>query len=158
MSLYNMVNGFSPACLLLMPMLGRTQYEYPRFRDCFLSDDEQYIEILTRVGGGNRKQGYGEEELYSDPNFVKTYDWDQDSTYGFYVFKAPDKWKEDFDKIVAKKFSEVSDAYIECVKTMYPKLAAAGLIDAVFGRITSEEFAAMQNSDSEEENSADSDS
>lgn len=72
MSLYNMLYGFNPACIVLMPMLGRTQDEYPRFRDCFLSDDNKYIEILTRVGGGNRNQGYGEDELYKDPNYVKT--------------------------------------------------------------------------------------
>lgn len=136
MSLYNMVHGFNPACIMLMPMLGRTQAEYPRFRDCFLSDDEKYIEIFTRVGGGNRNQGYGEEALYNDPNFVKTYDWEEDSTYGFYVFKVPEKWQDDFDKIVAERFSEVSDAYVECVKTMYPMLTEAGMIDRIFERTT----------------------
>lgn len=35
MSLYNMINGFNPACFLIMPMLGRKQEEWPRFRDCF---------------------------------------------------------------------------------------------------------------------------
>ena len=63
MSLYNMVYGFNPACLLFMPMLGRKQDEYPRFRDCFLSEDKKHIDIYTRVGGGNRGCGYGEEEL-----------------------------------------------------------------------------------------------
>ena len=33
MSLYNMINGFNPACLLIMPMLGRKQEEWPSF-DC----------------------------------------------------------------------------------------------------------------------------
>lgn len=150
MSLYNMVNGFNPACLVFMPMLGRGQYDYPRFRDCFLADDNQHIEIFTRVGGGNRNQGYGEEELYNDPNYVRTYDWENDPTYGIYVFKVPDKWKEDFDKIVDSKWAEVSDTYVECVKTMYPKLAEMGLIDQLFER-TKPETSSSEEPHTEEE-------
>ena len=45
------------------------------------------------------KKIFGEEKLYEDPNFVKTYDDDFDSTYGFYEFNVPDKWKDDFAKI-----------------------------------------------------------
>ena len=72
MSLYNMMMGFNPACIMILPMLGRKSNEYPRFRDCFITDDEQRILIYTRVGGNNRNQGYGEEKLYEDPNFVRT--------------------------------------------------------------------------------------
>ena len=98
MSLYNMINGFSPACLLVMPMLGRKQEEYPRFRDCFVEGEN--IAIYTRVGGNNRGCGFGEEELYKDPNFINTYDDDFDNTYATYLFKVPDKWKTDFDMII----------------------------------------------------------
>lgn len=62
MSLYNMIEGFSPACLFIMPMLGRKQDNYPRFRDCFVTE-EGNIAIYTRVGGGNRECGYGEEKI-----------------------------------------------------------------------------------------------
>ena len=89
MSLYNMINGFSNACVFIMPMLGRKQEEWPRFRDCFVNDDNN-IEIYTRVGGNNRNQGYGEEKLYEDPNFIATYDDDYDNTYATYVFRVPD--------------------------------------------------------------------
>ena len=89
MSLYNAIMGFNPACVVLLPMLGRTQDEYPRFRDCFLSDDGKRIVVYTRVGGGNRHCGYGEEELYKDENFVCTYDDDYDRTYGYYEFNVP---------------------------------------------------------------------
>ena len=132
MSLYNMVNGFSPACLLLLPMLGRQASEYPRFRDCFLSDDGQNIEVYTRVGGGNRDCGFGEEVLYDDPNFVRTYDDEYDNTYGYYVFNVPDEWKSDFEKIKDRKLSEVSDAYVEHVKKFYPHIPE--VIDKAFGR------------------------
>lgn len=121
MSLYNMLCGFNPACVMIMPMLGRKQDDYP-------------IAIYTRVGGGNRGCGYGEEELYKDPNFITTYDDDFDSTYGTYEFKVPEQWKEDFDKILDNRFADVSDAYVEQVKSIFPKLAEAGNIDTLFGR------------------------
>ena len=123
MSLYNALFGFNPACVVLLPMLGRKQEDYPRFRDCFLSDDHSRIVVYTRVGGGNRNCGFGEEELYADPNFVKTYDDDFDSTYGYYEFNVPDKWKADFEKIVEGKLGEVSDEYVKYVAEFYPKLA-----------------------------------
>lgn len=117
-----MINGFNPSCILFMPMLGRKQEEYPRFRDCFLSDDKEHIIIYTRVGGGNRNQGYGEEELYKDPNFVKTYDDEFDSTYGYYEFNVPEKWKADFNKIIDGQLDKVSDDYASLLKEFYPKL------------------------------------
>lgn len=131
MSLYNMMNGFNPACVLIMPMLGRKQEEYPRFRDCFVTK-EKNIAIYTRVGGGNRGCGYGEEELYEDENFLTTYDDDFDSTYATYEFRVPEKWKEDFDKIIGGNFSSVSSEYIEYLKQFYPKLAEQGVFDKIF--------------------------
>ena len=132
MSLYNMLFRISPACVALLPMLGRAPGEYPRFRDCFLSEDEQHIEIYTRVGGNNRGCGFGEEELYKDPNFVSTYDDDFDNTYGTYVFSVPQKWKTDFDLIVKGELSKVSDDYVEEVKRVF--LDADDQIDNLFGR------------------------
>ena len=132
--LYNMVRGFNPACVLVMPMLGRKENEWPRFRDCFVSKDGKRIVILTRVGGNNRDQGYGEEELYKDPLFVTTYDAEDDNTYGFYEFNVPEKWKRDFEFIVAKKPEKVSDEYVKYLKEFYPKLAESGMIDKVFCR------------------------
>lgn len=132
MSLYNAVMGFNPACIFLMPMLGRKQEEYPRFRDCFLSEDQEHIEIFTRVGGNNRGCGYGEEELYSDENFVNTYDDDYDNTYATYVFNVPQKWQEDFHKIVGGEWKSVSDEYVQHVKSFYPKLEDK--IDQLFER------------------------
>lgn len=133
MSLYNMMNGFNPACVLIMPMLGRKQDEYPRFRDCFVTE-EKNIAIYTRVGGGNRNCGYGEEELYEDENFLTTYDDDFDSTYATYEFKVPEKWKSDFDKILFGDFASVSAEYIEHLKQFYPKLAEQGVFDKIFNK------------------------
>ena len=136
MSLYNMIYGFNPACIVIMPMLGRKQSDYPRFRDCFIEDGK--IAIYTRVGGGNRNCGFGEEELYEDENFVRTYDDDFDCTYGTYLFNVPEKWKSDFDKIIEGKLSEVSDEYYNYVSEFYPELAKDGKIAEIFDRIESE--------------------
>lgn len=132
MSLYNMMNGFNPACVFIMPMLGRKQDEWPRFRDCFVNKEGQ-IEIYTRVGGGNRGCGYGEEELYKDPNFVTSYDDDFDNTYATYVFNVPEVWKSDFDKIVSGKLGEVSDEYKKYLREFFPVLNEKGVFDVVFG-------------------------
>ena len=119
MSLYNYFFGFSRACIFFMPILGRKQEQYPRFRDCFLSDDGKYIDIYTRVGGGNRNCGYGEEELYHDPNFVETFDDDYDSTYATYRFDVPEMWKNDFDLVCEHKFDKTSAEYQKLVRDFW---------------------------------------
>lgn len=127
MSLYNMINGFNPACVFIMPMLGRKQDEYPRFRDCFVEDGK--IAIYTRVGGNNRGCGYGEEELYKDPNFVSSYDDEFDNTYATYLFNVPEKWKDDFDKILNSDWEHVSEKYKKYLAEFYPLLAEKGLFN-----------------------------
>lgn len=118
--LYNMINGVNPATFLILPMLGKHPDEYPRFRDCFINE-EKHILVYTRVGGNNRNDGYGEEELYKSPYFVKTWDDDFDNTYGYYEFKVPEEWQEDFDRILNQE--RPSDKYIEQMCKVYPKLA-----------------------------------
>lgn len=130
MSLYNSIMGFNPACVLVMPMLGKRQHEWPRFRDCFVEDGR--IAIYTRVGGNNRGCGFGEEELYKDPNFVKTYDDEFDNTYATYLFNVPEKWKPDFDKICEGKLSEISDEYYNYLNEFFPLLSSKGVIKSVF--------------------------
>lgn len=86
----------------------------------------------ARVGGGNRNCGFGEEVLYDDENFIKTYDDEFDKTYATYEFKVPDRWKNDFDKILNSKMSDISNEYIEYLKNFYPKLASKGIIGKLF--------------------------
>lgn len=131
MSLYNMVHGFNPACFYVMPMLGRKQDDYPRFRDCFVSSEREIV-ILTRVGGNNRNQGYGEEELYKDSHFIRTFDDSLDSTYGYYVFRVPDKWKKDFDAIMEGRFTDVSEEYVRYLEEFWPTAASKGTIRKIF--------------------------
>ena len=99
-------------------MLGRKVTEYPRFRDCFVSEDGNIV-VLTRVGGNNRNAGFGEEELCKDPHFIKTYDDEFDSTYGFYEFSVPEKWKKDFEAIKSGGIKNASDEYLKHLIEFY---------------------------------------
>lgn len=125
MNVYNMLNGVNPATFFVLPLLGEKHpVDYPRFRDCFSVVDgkDREIHVLTRVGGSNRNQGYGEEELQKHPNFLRDYDEEEDSTFATYVFSVPKEWEKDFSKIIEGKLSETSDKYQERVKKVYPKL------------------------------------
>lgn len=120
MSLYNMLFGYNPATFVILPMLGRKMEEYPRFRDCFVSEDNNNIVVYTRVGGGNRNAGYGEEELYKDPHFIKTYDDDFDDTFGYYEFSVPERWQKDFELIVENgNLWVASNDYLEYLIDFY---------------------------------------
>ena len=133
--LYNALFGYNiGGCLFLATMLTyeNPQEYFPRFRDCWLSDDGEHIDIYTRVGGDNRDDGYGEEKLYCMPEFVRTWDDDFDSTYGYYEFSVPERWREDFERIKAHKYDELSDEYVEHVQGCYPKLDIRDII----GKIT----------------------
>jgi len=122
MSLYNMLNGVNPATFVILPMLGEKHPDqYPRFRDCFIDGEE--IHVHTRVGGGNRNCGFGEEELQAHPNYLRDEDDDFDSTYATYIFSVPEQWKPDFDKIVAGKLLEISQEYKDRLYKVFPKLA-----------------------------------
>lgn len=113
------LNGYSEECVAYLPMLGRPILFYPRFRDCFLSEDKKRIIILTRCGGANRKQGLGENALYSDPCFVKTYDDEYDSTYGYYEFTPKPQFVADFNRMTEQGYKSASKVYIEYVKWFY---------------------------------------
>lgn len=115
MSLYNLINGFSPACVLVMPMLGRKQNEWPRFRDCHVNKNGEVreIHIFTRVGSANQNSGFGEDKLYEDPNFLRFEDCEEDTTYGTYVFKCPKEWEADFDRIYTGDLSKLSPEYFD---------------------------------------------
>lgn len=130
MSLYNELFGVNPAALFVLPLLGEKHPdEYPRFRDCYVTEDNN-IAVYTRVGGGNRGCGYGEEELYKHPNFLYTEDDDFDETYATYYFSVPEERKEDFDKLLKGDFAGTSPAYKERVHKVFPKLK--DMLDELF--------------------------
>lgn len=123
-----MINGVTQAVFFILPMLGKHPDEYPRFRDCFISDEEHpeyddYIHVYTRVGGDNRNKGFGEEEIYKIPEFVTTFDDSFDSTFATYVFRVPDRWKKDFELFKQGKIAEFSKEYQNEILRVFPKLA-----------------------------------
>jgi hypothetical protein len=121
MSLYNMFNGVNPATFFILPMLGEKHPDnYPRFRDCFVNNNE--IHVYTRVGGGNRNCEFGEDELQQHPNYLRDFDDAYDSTYATYVFSIPCEFKNDFDLIISGKMKEISETYKERIYKVYPKL------------------------------------
>lgn len=136
MSLYNMVNGTSPSTFFILPMLGKHPDEYPRFRDCFLADEEHpeydnHIHIYTRTGGGNREAYETEnEEMRNMDGFVTDYDDSFDSTYASWIFKIPEKWKSDFDAFKDGRIKDFSAQYRDQMKKVFPKLAKK--FDALF--------------------------
>ena len=128
MSLYNLMNGVNQSTFYILPMLEKHPDGYPRFRDCFLWDAENpeyddHIIIYTRTGGGNRDDYEVENEAMRQmEGFVTDYDDSFDCTYASWVFKVPDKWKPDFDKIKEGDLMNTSDEYKALLIKVYPKL------------------------------------
>lgn len=115
------MHGVNIATFFILPMLGEKHpYDYPRFRDCFVDNNE--IHVYTRVGGGNRNCGFGEEELQKHPNFLRDFDDDHDYTYATYVFSIPAEFNPDFELITTGKIKEISEKYKERIYLVYPKL------------------------------------
>ena len=130
MSLYNIMNGVNPATFFVLPMLGKHPDEYPRFRDCFLSDDERpeladHIHIYTRTGGENRDDYESENQAMREmPGFVTDYDDSFDCTFASWVFRVPERWKSDYDKIRSGNIKDVSAEYQTELRRVYPKLGS----------------------------------
>jgi hypothetical protein len=109
-------------------MLGKHPDEYPRFRDCFLKNEEypeydNYIHVYTRTGGGNRESYCVEnEEMCEMETFVTDFDDSFDCTYAEWIFEVPKKWQSDFDKIITGNIKDVSIEYQNELRRIYPKL------------------------------------
>jgi hypothetical protein len=88
--MYNILFGKNKKSDFLLNILGLTEADCGRFRDCYLKDD--IIVIYTRNGGGNREQ-YQEviDELSKHPNYLNDYDDNYDSTYCYIEFSIPDR-------------------------------------------------------------------
>ena len=65
-------------------------------------------------------------------DYLDDYDDDFDNTYATYVFSVPEKWKEDFDKIVDGKIRETSLEYQNYLREFFPLLEEKGIFDKIF--------------------------
>lgn len=129
MSMYHLINGVNPATFLILPMLGKHPDEYPRFRDCFIADEDHpefdgKIQVYTRTGGENRETYRAENaEMEQTEGFITTFDDNFDSTYASWVFEVPERWRADFDTITNRKeVKAVSKEYQAELRRVYPKL------------------------------------
>ena len=137
MSLYNMLCGYTPAVTLVLPMLGKHPNEYPRFRDCFLKDEEHpeyddHIQIYTRTGGGNREDYESENEAMRQMDgFVADFDDSFDSTFASWVFKVPERWKADYEVFKSGDLKDMSKEYQEELRRILPEIEES-LWDKIF--------------------------
>ena len=100
MSLYNMLFGVNNAAPVLLATLGLTVGDVPRFRDCYIEGDN--IVIHTRTGGGNREYYEAEnDELQSNPFYVRDEDDDFDCTYANFYYRFPDEYAEELKAMAA---------------------------------------------------------
>ncbi len=141
--MYNMINGVNQSTFYILPMLGKHPDEYPRFRDCFvgkpridksktdgfgiplikLDRDKQkrLICVYTRVGGGNREEYKAQiKELRKQETYITDYDDSFDNTFAAFIFEAPEKWHEDYDRITNDK--PISEEYFKQMIQVFPKL------------------------------------
>lgn len=126
--LYNAINGYNiGGCLLLAPMLTEEnpQSFFPRFRDCFLDGERSGNRFESH---GDPEWDFGEGKLYGMPTFVRTYDDDLDSTYGYYEFGVPDEWREDFERVREGRIGDLSERYVERIQGCFPDLDVRGLL------------------------------
>jgi len=153
MSFYHAMNGVTLSVFFILPMLGKHPDEYPRFRDCFLADEEHpeydnHIHIYTRTGGLNRR-GYEEEniKIMTHPNYIANFDNNFDCTYATWVFSVPKKWGNDFLKITSGKLTEISEEYKSDLYRIFPKLEEKfdSLFDAAKNQDDTEQHAEVKD-------------
>ena len=77
MSLYNRLFQENKDATALLGMISCTRDMFQRYRDVFLNVEGNVITVLTRLGGGNRKD-YQEvfDAMKCSPYYIRDYDWD----------------------------------------------------------------------------------
>ena len=95
MSLYKQLFGENKDAVPLLGMLGLTRLSFERYRDVYLNKYGTKIIVLTRIGGNNAKD-YKEvyESMKNHPYYINAYDDDFDSTYAYFEFSVPEKYKQ----------------------------------------------------------------
>ena len=100
MSLYNLLFGTNPFVGMLLQLLKVDVGDIPRFRDCYLDDDNNIV-IYTRTGGGNRDNYETENEhLHTLSGFISDEDDDFDCTYASFTYK-PDEAQIDLIELLS---------------------------------------------------------
>ena len=143
MNLYNMVNKVNPATFFVLPMLGSGHPDnWPRFRDCFVVPNQfkmvndipmmvvldpkskpNGIYVLLRIGGGNRQSYVHQWDIIKNhPNYENDWDDEFDSTYAHIQYSVPEKWKNDYEKVISGNYASTSKEYKDLLYEVFPKL------------------------------------
>jgi hypothetical protein len=90
MSMYNTLFGSNPDAEKLLDLLGLSDVDVGRYRDCYLTKDEKEIAVFTRNGGGNRREHKDVfARLCQHPNYLRDEDDEYDNTYATIYFSIP---------------------------------------------------------------------
>ena len=111
MGLYNMIFGKNPMSNGLLAVLGLTQADFARFRDCYIEGET--VAVYTRLGGGNRECWCDDgtdhacyradiQKIQSHPLYLRDADDDFDCTYATFYFRIPEEMKAAVVGLVAK--------------------------------------------------------
>jgi hypothetical protein len=134
MSLYNIMQGYNPMAWLVLKMLNLDRLDdIPRFRDAWISPQEELV-IYTRSGGGNRNfYNQANYEMTFVPGYIRDEDDSFDTTYALFYYKPPVEYEELVKKIVEcggdkrETTKEVWERLLEEVKSgkMSPRVTEA---------------------------------
>jgi len=116
-----------------LPLMSIDEDSPKWFDNEFKSDPEPVICVFTRMGGGNSEcwedgepdcdcPACEADKLENHECFVERFDDDFDCTYCTFVFKVPEKWLDDYQKILDGNLTEISDEYKSELYRVYPKL------------------------------------
>lgn len=119
MSMYGLVVGSDQNSDRLNDILELEKYDTGRERDTYVRkyDEETYIVLLTRNGGGNREDYESSfDSLQKHPNYVSDWDCDWDCTYAEICFSIPEKHREEVMKMNVSKDS--GEKFMDFIKSM----------------------------------------
>ena len=93
MSLYNTLFGVNEDMPILLGMIGLNAEYFNRFRDIDLINGGTVIRVMTRLGGGNRKN-YQEtwDKIRRHKLYLGDYDDGFDETYAYIEYKIPEEY------------------------------------------------------------------
>ena len=104
MSLYNVLFGENEDATALIGMIELTRNSFGRYRDVYLNKEGNIITVISRIGGGNKKEF---RQIYTNikrnPYFLEFYEDNFDDTYVYFKFKVPEKYKDTCKKIAPKE-------------------------------------------------------
>lgn len=104
MSLYNKLFGENEEAPAILGFAGLTRGMFMRYRDCYLNPEGTVVTVITRIGGGNRKEyRQAHTDIKRHPNYICDYDDAFDDTYCYFEFKVDDKFLETAKKIAPKE-------------------------------------------------------